>query len=372
MGQAPAHRQGEACTLMPDQNPSPRFAYLELSTLFGRDGDEELTRYFSRLGFHARETHTPVGPHPAWRSMDMRRGSARIMVTGHRSGSGFYPRVLHSGPYFSAVAFATRDLVFTLNCAQDAGLNVTGRIEYRRDGSAQSNVEGPGGMTYTFIQGAGWGADDRQPGTGSLDHIAVVTTNHDHRRVIDAHRVLFGADSWHPMPLTRLPSGEAMGSGFIHAGDVRITIVWAEGECRQLTGFRAIGGDGIQHAALRVDDTDGGILAEVDKARGNGIRFRDAPDAYYDYLEKRLDHPIPDLDDLKARGILADDDEFTRPEDGPHGIRQIFAAPFGVSERGPFIELIDRSLGGQTFGGRNILALAESVELTALRAASRA
>ena len=359
---------------MLSQNPSPRFAYLELSSILGRDGDEELTGYFTRLGFHTQNTHTPDGARPAWRSTQMQRGSFRLMITGHRSGSSLYPRVLHSGPYFSAAAFTTTDLPFTLTRAQESGLTILDPIGYLPDGSVYCNIEGPGGIVYTFIHDhtrrADWGAGDGHAGIGSLDHIAVVTTRNDHRRVIDAHRILFGEDSWHPIPLTRLPSGEAMGSGFIHAGDVRITLVWAEGECRQLTGFRAVnGGDGIQHAALRVD---GQIIPEVDKAHANGIQFRDAPDTYYDHLEKRLEHPVPGLGDLKARGILADDDEYTRPGDGPRGIRQIFAAPFGVSERGPFIELIDRSGGGQTFGGRNVLALAESVELAALRAASRA
>lgn len=350
---------------MPDQgNSSPRFAYLELSALFGRDGDEELIHYLHHFGFAARETFTPSGPHPSWRSTDMRRGSFRIMVTGHRSGSGLYPRVLHSGPHFSGAAFVTRDLPFTLNHAQENHLRITDRIGYLGDGSAYGSIEGPGGMTYTFIQdGNDWGCDDGQAGTGSLDHIAVVTTRSERRKVIEGHRVLFGENSWHPMPVTTLPSGEAIGSGYIHAGDVRVTIVWPVGECRQLGGFRAVtGGDGIQHAALRVDDTDGGIITEVDVARANGIKFRDTPDTYYEHLEKRLGHTIPDLDELRTRGILADDDEYV-PLDEEHGIRQIFACPFGVSADSPFLELIDRRFGGVTFGGRNILALAESIEL---------
>lgn len=363
--------QGKGRTRMPDQNPSPRFAYLELSTLFGPDGDLDLIRYLDRFGFRTGETHTPDGVRPGWRSTEMRRGSFPVMVTGHRSGSGLYPQVLHSGPFFSAAAFTTPYLPFTLSRAEEAGLRAD-PIRYFPDGGMYSNVEGPGGLTYTFLQGGDWGADDRQAGTGALDHIAVVTTKAGHREVIDAHMVLFGEENWHLMPVTTLPSGEAMGSGYVHAGDVRITIVWPAGECRQLAGFRVLnGGDGIQHAALRVDDTPGGIITEVDAARANGIRFRDAPGTYYEYLEQRLGHPVPDLDELRARGILADDDEYVSLKDGPCGIRQIFASPFGVPEHGPFLELIDRSGGGEAFGGRNVRALAESIQLAAQRAAQQ-
>ena len=354
-------------------SPSPRFAYLEIATLFGRDGDEALISYFSNLGFgQATDTYIPPGMYPGWRSTDMRRGSFRVLITGHRSGSGLYPRVLHSGPHVSAVAFVTGDRAFTLNRAQEAGLNILQRHAKLGDGSVYSTIEGPGGMNYIFTDGTGWGTDDGQLGTGSLDHIAVVTTRPGSRKVIDTHEALFGAGTWHPMPLTRLPNGEAIGSGFIRAGGVRVTIVWPVGErgCRQLTGFRAVtGGDGVQHAALRVD---GRIIPEVDEGRRLGAGFRDAPAAYYDVLEQRLGHPIPDLGDLKRTGVLADDDEYVDLEGRPHGIRQIFARPFGASDWGPFIELIDRGFGGETFGGRNVRALAESIELDSLRGGRQA
>jgi 4-hydroxyphenylpyruvate dioxygenase len=120
-------------------------------------------------------------------------------------------------------------------------------------------------------------------------------------------------------------------------------------------------GDGIQHAALIVDD----ILQAVRVLRERGVEFMPTPHSYYQALPERLrelgvgrlEEPIPALEDLQ---ILVDG----------HGpgryLLQIFlkdsAGLYGQPEAGPFFfELIQRK-GDDGFGAGNFRALFESIE----------
>jgi 4-hydroxyphenylpyruvate dioxygenase len=120
-------------------------------------------------------------------------------------------------------------------------------------------------------------------------------------------------------------------------------------------------GDGIQHAALTVED----ILAAVDGLRARGVEFMPTPGAYYDALPERIrtsgigriDEPI---DELRRREILVDGA-------GPGSyLLQIFlrdsAGLYREPEAGPFFFEIIQRKGDEGFGAGNFRALFESIE----------
>jgi 4-hydroxyphenylpyruvate dioxygenase len=120
-------------------------------------------------------------------------------------------------------------------------------------------------------------------------------------------------------------------------------------------------GDGVQHAALVVDD----IVATVRALRARGVQFMPTPGAYYDMLPARLgrigvgtiDEDIATLRELE---ILVDGE-------GPGKyMLQIFlkeaAAVFGDKAAGPFFFEIIQRKGSEGFGAGNFRALFESIE----------
>lgn len=118
----------------------------------------------------------------------------------------------------------------------------------------------------------------------------------------------------------------------------------------QITTFMENNGDapGLQHLAMSVAD----ILEAVDVLQGNGVKFLDTPDTYYDALPERIGSSPYSLDALRETRVLVD-----RDEDGT--LAQIFTSP--LTGKTLFGELIERS-GAQGFGTGNIKALFEAVE----------
>jgi 4-hydroxyphenylpyruvate dioxygenase len=126
-------------------------------------------------------------------------------------------------------------------------------------------------------------------------------------------------------------------------------------------------GDGIQHAALTVQD----IRSTVAGLREAGVQFMPTPPAYYDALPGRIaesgigriEEPI---DELRRLGILVDGSGAGRY------MLQIFlrdsAGLYGEPEAGPFFFEIIQRKGDQGFGAGNFRALFESIEREQVRA----
>jgi len=120
-------------------------------------------------------------------------------------------------------------------------------------------------------------------------------------------------------------------------------------------------GDGIQHAALTVDD----ILAAVRGMRGRGVEFLPTPGSYYDALPERIrtsgiGRIDEDLAALRQEQILVDGA-------GPGAyLLQIFlrdaAGLYGEPAAGPFFFEIIQRKGDKGFGAGNFRALFESIE----------
>ncbi len=120
-------------------------------------------------------------------------------------------------------------------------------------------------------------------------------------------------------------------------------------------------GDGIQHAALGVED----VVDAVRRMRSRGVEFMPTPGAYYDALPGRIrttgigriDEDVAELRELQ---ILVDGA-------GPGSyLLQIFlrdaAGLYHEREAGPFFFEIIQRKGDQGFGAGNFRALFESIE----------
>jgi 4-hydroxyphenylpyruvate dioxygenase len=126
-------------------------------------------------------------------------------------------------------------------------------------------------------------------------------------------------------------------------------------------------GDGIQHAALTVED----ILTAVREMRRAGVAFMPTPATYYEMLPDRLKELgvgriDEDVQALRELEILVDG--------GAPGsyLLQIFlkdsAGLYGDPEAGPFFYEIIQRKGDPGFGAGNFRALFESIEREQQRA----
>lgn len=236
-----------------------------------------------------------------------------------------------------------------------------------RDGVVTATIAGFGDVTHTFVERPP-GLDGRvlpglvpsaPPACGqegapaAVDHFAVCVpagriaeTTAFYRRVLDfdltfAERVTVG--------------GQAIETQAVQSGSRAVTLTLIEPDADREPGqidefLRHHGGSGVQHVALAVPD----IVRAVRRCRDAGVEFLHTPAEYYRLLHDRLELVRHPLTDLRRLGVLVDEDH-----DGK--LFQIFARSLHP-RRTLFLELIER-LGAQTFGGGNIKALYEAVEL---------
>jgi 4-hydroxyphenylpyruvate dioxygenase len=134
-------------------------------------------------------------------------------------------------------------------------------------------------------------------------------------------------------------------------GKIRIPINEPSDRKSQIQEYlEAYRGEGIQHIALASDD----IFATVETLSGNGIRFMDVPDSYYQAVNDRVPGHGEALDRLQEHRILIDG----APEKGQGLLLQIFTE----TVIGPiFFEVIQRK-GNEGFGEGNFQALFEAIE----------
>ena len=120
-------------------------------------------------------------------------------------------------------------------------------------------------------------------------------------------------------------------------------------------------GDGVQHAALAVDD----IVKSVRALRERGVQFMPTPGTYFDMLPERLKRIgvnaiDEDIQTLRELEILVDGEAERKY------LLQIFlqeqAGLYGDPEAGPFFFEIIQRKGDRGFGAGNFRALFESIE----------
>ncbi|MEH1866377.1 MAG: 4-hydroxyphenylpyruvate dioxygenase [Nostoc sp.] len=135
-------------------------------------------------------------------------------------------------------------------------------------------------------------------------------------------------------------------------GKIKFTITEpAAGNCQsQITEFLTFNyGYGVQHLAFLSNN----ICQTVRFLCSNGIEFLQIPATYYNQLEKRLGHAIPEIKTFQELNILVDKDQTGY-------LMQAFTKPI-QSRPTFFLEIIERK-GAEGFGSGNIKALFEAVE----------
>ncbi|KAK4470686.1 hypothetical protein MN116_006216 [Schistosoma mekongi] len=134
-----------------------------------------------------------------------------------------------------------------------------------------------------------------------------------------------------------------------------------DSEPNQVTRFlQANSGPGLQHIGFATDN----ITDVATTCYQNGIKFIDAPEAYYKTLSQRINlrQCSVDLEELKRTGVLVDK-ELDNKGDQIGSLLQIFTEPL-FEKNGFFIELIERRDQCTGFGENNIKALWESLEIS--------
>lgn len=288
---------------------------------------------------------------------------ASLYVTAHGDGvANLGLRTGDAGAAFeAALARGARPVVYPVEWAG-------------HDGYRSATIGAFGDVTHTFVQrpaGAdlplgytattgtalGVGEPEVDPALVEVDHFAVclepdgldATVRFYEStldfRVIFEERIVVGA--------------QAMLSRVVQSRSERVTFTLIEPDTSAESGqidmfLKNHGGAGVQHVAFRTED----IVHAVSTLGAREVEFLTAPDAYYTLLAQRLELSRYTVGDLRARGVLVDEDH-----DGQ--LFQIFARSTHP-RRTFFFEVIER-LGARTFGSGNIKALYEAVELERLK-----
>lgn len=237
------------------------------------------------------------------------------------------------------------------------------------DGVLTATIMGFGDVTHTFVQrrpgvderalpglapaqmsAAGSGQDS---GLIAVDHFAVCLeaglmgqTVEFYEKVLDfemtfTERIVVGS--------------QAIETNAVQSESGAVTLTLIEPDVSQDPGqidefLKSHGGAGVQHIAFTTDD----IVETVGSVSSRGVEFLGTPATYYTLLKDRLKLARHTVEDLQGLNLLVD-------EDHAGMLFQIFAR--SVHPRKTlFLEVIER-LGANTFGGGNIKALYEAVEL---------
>ncbi|WP_049572083.1 4-hydroxyphenylpyruvate dioxygenase [Streptomyces sp. SBT349] len=311
------------------------------------------------------------GPEADVRSVALARDRIRLVLdrpaAGDRSARSFLAR---HGEGVADIALGVQDAAAAFHEAVGRGARPVSPPA-AGGGVVTATVEGFADVTHTFVQRSRGVAPGALPGlapvagpppaedTGlvAIDHLAVCVPPGAigplaafYRRVFDfettfTERIVVGAQA---VVTCAVQSG---------SGAVTLTLIEPDPdrEPGQIDRFlRDHGGPGVQHIAFATPD----IVAAVASLGRAGVRFLQAPAAYYTALPRRLEPVRHSVAELAAHHVLVDVD---------HGgqLFQIFTE--STHPRNTlFFEIIERQ-GALTFGGGNITALYESVRLQAGR-----
>ncbi|KPI30279.1 4-hydroxyphenylpyruvate dioxygenase [Actinobacteria bacterium OK074] len=331
-------------------------AYAELYTY---DREATVDYFCSGMGF------APIAEadEPGRSSTLLRQGDAQVVVSSGPDLAGFLDE---HGDGIADLALTCDDVTLVQDTAVAAGARFLGAPH------GAPVVSGFGDVRHTLIPATGFAAEGNglPPGrpwiSGSasadarqqaktvriLDHVAVCVEGGRLAERADFYRKAFGFSRFSSEYVA--VGGQAMDSIVVRSasGGVTFTMVAPDPgkEPGQLDRFLARNsGPGVQHLAFLVED----IVSAVRQFRGQGVRFLDTPDSYYDMLAGRLPDLTDRIEALRDGRILADSDEWGN-------LLQLFTtSPY---ERNTlFFELIQRQ-GSRGFGSANIRALYEAVE----------
>ncbi|MGP3925044.1 4-hydroxyphenylpyruvate dioxygenase [Streptomyces sp. 8N616] len=306
------------------------------------------------------------------RSLALRHGEITLVLTeatsDHHPASAY---VLTHGDGVADIALRTADVRAAFEAAVANGARIHRQpTRHAGDGPAvTAAVQGFGDVVHTLVQRApdagpglpvgfvpalpAAGPPSADVGLLDIDHIAVCLNTGDLGPAVAYYQHALGFRDVFAEHI--VVGAQAMNSKVVQGGAGTVTLTLIEPDSTALPGqidefLKSHQGAGVQHLAFSSQDA----VRSVRVLAGRGVTFLTTPDAYYDLLGERIDLSPQRLDDLRATGVLADEDH-----DGQ--LFQIFTAS-NHPRHTLFFEVIERQ-GAQTFGSANIKALYEAVEL---------
>ena len=324
--------------------------------------DPQLLRtLFERLGF-------PVAARHRSKNVTLhRQGDVNFIINAEKDSfaQGF---AREHGPSACAMAFRVKDAAFAYRRALELGAK-PGPMSA---GPMELNIpciEGIGGSLIYLVDLYGersiydvdFRPEPRSPGTENAGLLVIDHLTHNVMRGrMDVwagfYEKLFNFREVRYFDIEGKQTGLLSRAMTSPCGKIRIPINESQDDKSQIEEYlREYHGEGIQHIALGTSD----IYRTVDVLRGHGVAFQDAPDSYYEGVDKRVQGHRESLAALKERAILIDGN----PSKGEGVLLQIFTQ----NVIGPiFFEIIQRK-GNEGFGEGNFRALFESIELDQMR-----
>jgi 4-hydroxyphenylpyruvate dioxygenase len=320
--------------------------------------------YRSVLGFGTAEKPTNIEDDDDERSVCLRRGAIRLVLTAPAKGSGLaaeHLRIHGEGIKDIALAVAGLDELFD-SAVASGGQPIVAPVSHNAAGGTfrTARIGVFGDVVHTLIedpqttgkgQCAGCDREALDTGLQGIDHLAMALDRGDLDKWVAFYLQGLGFLETHQEYVSTEYS--AMRSKVVQSsnGLVRFPMMEpASGKRKsQIEHFlEANQGSGVQHMALQSND----IVKSVSTLAAHGLAFLPTPGPYYETLEERVGG-LSELGTLAKFGILADRD--------PKGLLlQVFTIPIGTRPT-LFLELVERR-GAEGFGSGNIRALFEAVE----------
>ncbi|WP_329570735.1 4-hydroxyphenylpyruvate dioxygenase [Kitasatospora sp. NBC_01266] len=206
------------------------------------------------------------------------------------------------------------------------------------------------------------GPAEEPPALAEVDHFAVCVPADELAATISYYRTVLGFEETFTEQIK--VGTQAMNSTVVQSVSRTVTFTVIEpdtsAEPGQIDAFlKRHGGAGVQHLAFSTEDA----VRAVRTLAARGVRFLSTPGAYYDALAERVTPRAHSVAELRELSLLIDED---------HGgqLFQIFTRT-EHEKRTLFYEVIER-IGAKTFGGSNIKALYEAVEVERQRSGDTA
>jgi 4-hydroxyphenylpyruvate dioxygenase len=307
-------------------------------------------------------------------SLVVERDKISLMLTGALGPEGpIAEHVRKHGDAVKDIAFSVTDAPRVFDQAVKRGARPVMEPEELGDEDGQvikATVGGFGNIEHSLIQRKGRNGTflphykaigNLKPavstGISSIDHIAFGVESGKLNEWVQFYTEVFGFSVSHQEDVTTEYS--AMNSKVVQSGNGQIKFPIVEpaigkrkSQVSEYLEFHC--GAGVQHVALLTDN----IVRTVLSLRANNVEFLAVPESYYDMLESRIGAIDEDVAMLRSLNILVDRDQSGY-------LLQIFTKPMQTRPTF-FYEIIQRH-GGRGFGGGNIKALFEAVELEQAR-----
>lgn len=338
------------------------FDHLELYV-----GDANTTAFMlcEAFGFRVVGRSGPETGLAEQRSLLLRQGGVHLILTSGLVDSHPATRyVARHGDGVAVVGFATDDAERAYTHAVSQGVaSVSPPLSYS-DAHTQvvtATVAGFGDVVHRLVTRSGAAflpgvveesTEDTDGPLQTIDHVAVCVPAGELDRTVRRYQEVFGLGQTLDEYID--VGGQGMMSKVVQSGSRGATFTVIEPDTSrrpgQIDDFLCWhGGAGVQHVAFGTGD----IVDAVRVLAGRGVPFGDTPESYYDELAGRIERLDRPLDDLRALGVLVDQDRWGR-------MYQIFTRSMHV-RRTLFFEVIERR-GALTFGSRNIKALYDAKE----------